>query len=420
VRKVSAGLFSLALAATIGLSFASAGSAAPPRDATGSAPRASEVSASDDLPSPLEDKRRELRQEALTKLLNGTGKAEKRGASTVMKLGTKASGAKGQKNAQGKVDQYVELARETTDRIFVVLAEFGDERHPDYPDQDTAPAVPGPTTFEGPLKNAIPAPNRAVDNSTVWQPNYDRAHYQQLYFGTGAANSVKNYYEKQSSGRYSVDGEVTDWVKVRYNEARYGRSNGYPCTGSVCSNTWDLIQDAVNQWVADQKAAGRTTAQITAELKTFDQWDRNDYDGDGDFNEPDGYLDHFQIVHAGGDQADGDPQQGEDAIWSHRWYVGTAGGPANNPRRCPAGRHRPVRRRLHDPAGERRRERLHPRVRPRPGSARRVRHLRRTRRERRQLVDPDGAEPGRRTQRRRHRRTCGRPERLGQAAARLA
>jgi immune inhibitor A len=105
VRKVSAGLFSLALAATIGLSFASAGSAAPPQNATGSAPKASEVSAPDDLPSPLEDKRRELRQEALTKLLNGTGKAEKRGASTVMKLGTKASGAKGQKNAQGKVDQ---------------------------------------------------------------------------------------------------------------------------------------------------------------------------------------------------------------------------------------------------------------------------------------------------------------------------
>ena len=35
--------------------------------------------------------------------------------------------------------------------------------------------------------------------------------------------SLKTYYEKQSSGRYSVDGMVTDWVKVKYNEARYGR-----------------------------------------------------------------------------------------------------------------------------------------------------------------------------------------------------
>ena len=93
-----------------------------------------------------------------------------------------------------------------------------------------------------------------MDNSTVWQPDYNQQHFQDMYFGTG--NSVKKYYEKQSSGRYSVDGEVTDWVKVKYNEARYGRSNGYPCAGNVCNNTWYLIQDAVNQWVADQKAAG--------------------------------------------------------------------------------------------------------------------------------------------------------------------
>ncbi|HEY9378452.1 MAG TPA: immune inhibitor A domain-containing protein, partial [Jiangellaceae bacterium] len=69
-------------------------------------------------------------------------------------------------------------------------------------------------------------------------------------------------------------------------------------------------------------------------LATFDVWDRYDHDGDGNFNEPDGYIDHFQIVHAGGDQADGDPWQGEDAIWSHRWYaffdlIGDAGPPNN-------------------------------------------------------------------------------------------
>jgi immune inhibitor A len=330
VRKLPVGLLSLALAATAGVGIAQAGNAAPPRE-VGTAPVASEASAPDELSSPLEEKRRELRQEALTKVLNGTAKTEQRGASTVVKLGTKPVGAKGVKNARGLVDQYVELAREKTDKIFVVLAEFGNERHPNYPDKDTSAAFPGPATFEGPLHNAIPQPDRSVDNSTVWSPNYDRQHFQDLYFGTG--NSVKNYYQKQSSGRYSVDGTVTDWVKVRYNEARYGRSNGYPCTGNVCNNTWSLIADAVNQWVADQKAAGRTADQIAADLKSFDQWDRYDYDGDGNFNEPDGYIDHFQIVHAGGDQADGDPWQGEDAIWSHRWYVGFPGGPANNPAR---------------------------------------------------------------------------------------
>ena len=73
-------------------------------------------------------------------------------------------------------------------------------------------------------------------------------------------------------------------------------------------------------------------AEVNAELATFDKWDRYDFDGDGDFNEPDGYIDHFQIVHAGGDQADGDPHQGEDAIWSHRWYAfqGAPTGPPAN------------------------------------------------------------------------------------------
>ena len=72
---------------------------------------------------------------------------------------------------------------------------------------------------------------------------------------------------------------------------------------------------------------------MIAELKSFDQWDRYDYNDNGDFNEADGYIDHFQIVHAGGDQADGDPIYGEDAIWSHRWktFQGTGEGPAGNP-----------------------------------------------------------------------------------------
>ena len=48
------------------------------------------------------------------------------------------------------------------------------------------------------------------------------------------------------------------------------------CAGHVCSNTWNLVQDSVNQWVADQKAAGRTKASIKKELATFDPWDRYD------------------------------------------------------------------------------------------------------------------------------------------------
>ncbi|MBY8871874.1 immune inhibitor A [Micromonospora sp. PLK6-60] len=338
------GLLGLSLTAT-GLVAASSASAAPTPKLPAAAPAVAEPAQIDhDLPNPLEEKRRALRQEGLSSVLSGRSKAQKINGSTVVKVGQKAAkGAKAGRSAKstkaGKgpaQDQYVELSRKRTDQIFVILAEFGDERHPNYPDQDTDPDTPGPTTFDGPLHNKIPQPNRAVDNSTVWQPDYNADHYRKLYFGTGQGDeSLKQYYEAQSSGRYSVDGEVTNWVKVKYNEARYGRSGGYPCTSNVCSNTWALVRDAANQWVADQKAQGRSDADIAADVRAMDQWDRYDFDGDGDFNEPDGYIDHFQIVHAGGDEADGDPHQGEDAIWSHRWYayasdIGNTG-PADNP-----------------------------------------------------------------------------------------
>jgi immune inhibitor A len=322
--KAQAGLASLGVALGLATTFAFTANAAPPAGTTGQ-PQGATV---DDLPNPEETKRRELREVAIKQVLAGKAKVQERNGSKVVKLG-KAAPAPG----AAAEDTYVELAREKTDKIFVVLAEFGDERAANYPDQDTNTNIRGPATFNGPLRNKIPAPDRAQDNSTVWQPDYDADHYRQLYFGTGdGVESVKTYYERQSSGRYSVDGQVTDWVKVRYNEARYGRSDGYPCATNVCSNTWNLIQDAINQWVADQHAKGRSDDQIKADLASYDQWDRNDYDHDGNFNEPDGYIDHFQIVHAGGDQADGDPYQGEDAIWSHRWkaFQNTGQGPEDN------------------------------------------------------------------------------------------
>ncbi|WP_370950094.1 immune inhibitor A domain-containing protein [Amycolatopsis sp. cg5] len=323
MRRVLAGAATIVLLSA-GITPAAFAAPAPPQQVADQS-----VAQLDELPNPLEDKRRALRQEALTKVLTGEATAQKRGASTVAKMGKKAKS----KTDKTPTDQYVELAREKTDKVFVVLAEFGNDRHPQYPDKDQDPATPGPKRFDGPLHNQIPEPNRAVDNTTIWRSDFSKQYFQDLYFSTAPdANSVANFYDKQSSGRYSIDGMVTDWVKVKYNEARYGRSNGFPCGGTVCNNSYDLVRDGVTAWVDAQKAAGKTTEQIRTELAAFDQWDRYDYDGDGDFNEPDGYIDHFQIVHSGGDQADGDPWQGEDAIWSHRGYAfkNYSSGPGSN------------------------------------------------------------------------------------------
>ena len=243
-----------------------------------------------------------------------------------MRLAGRGTTGNVQKVAAGQV---VEMELEKTDRIFVIIAEFGDTRHVSFPDN---PAY-GAQRFDGPDHNEIPEPDRDVDNSTLWQPDYNPAHYDDMYF-----NRMREYYEDQSSGRYSIDGEVTEWVRVPFNEARYGRSGDTEgtdpavCSSIVCNNTWFLIRDAMSFWVQNQLNAGMTMAQIQDYLKTFDVADRYDYDGDGNFAERDGYIDHFQIVHAGGDEAAGDPIYGEDAIWSHRWYAQItpigAGGPA--------------------------------------------------------------------------------------------
>ncbi|GAB1644621.1 immune inhibitor A domain-containing protein [Krasilnikovia sp. MM14-A1259] len=331
MRKVVVGLLGAAMVTSVGAMLPAVAMAAPPADP--SKVGAGHRVAMEDLPNPLEEKRRELREEAVNGILKGTVKTELRGRSLVAKVGRTNGATGGRRVAAAGADQYVELGRQRTDKIFVILAEFGNERHPDYPDVDSDPKTPGPATFNGPLHNRIAQPDRRVDNSTIWQADYNRDHYQQMYFGQGAGvESLKTYYEAQSSGRYSVDGEVSDWVKVKYNEARYGRNCEDPNTCDT-QNAWALVRDAANQWYADQKAAGRTDAQIKAKLASYDQYDRYDYDHDGNFDEPDGYIDHFQIVHAGGDESDGDQQQGEDAIWAHRWYAWQSenvAGPAGN------------------------------------------------------------------------------------------
>ncbi|MFI2235598.1 immune inhibitor A domain-containing protein [Streptomyces chrestomyceticus] len=261
-----------------------------------------------DLKGPFSDQQAAQRKEALQQVISGEAKPTRHGASQVVKLD------------RGK---YVELAREKTDKIFTILVEFGDKVDDTTmydPDGDgPKPPVKKYGGKPGPAHNTIAQPDRRNDNSTAWQKDYNRRHFQDLYFSHDKKKeSLAKYYEKQSSGRYSVDGEVSDWVKVDWNEARYGSNF---CGSTNCASAWDLIRDGVNRWAEDQKAKGRTDAQIKADLAKYDQWDRYDHDGDGNFNEPDGYIDHFQIVHAGEDESAGGGAQGTDAIWAHRWYA---------------------------------------------------------------------------------------------------
>jgi immune inhibitor A len=64
-----------------------------------------------------------------------------------------------------------------------------------------------------------------------------------------------------------------------------------------------------------------TPEEVNDYLSQFDVWDRYDYDSDGNFDEPDGYIDTFQSVHAGPGNEACSPACDDWAIWSHSWYA---------------------------------------------------------------------------------------------------
>ena len=269
-----------------------------------------------DLPNPLGDAQRALRKQAVDKLIKGEATTEMRGGQRVIKLAGNAKAPKGSIAAQ---DRFVSYPVEREESIFTVLTDFGTQTKTGF---DATP---------GPVHNQIPAPDRnwdansTDDNSTYWTADFNRGHYEDMMFGQG--ESFKDFYLKQSNGRFLAKGDVSDWVTVPYNEARYGAKNN-------ADGYWNYVKDTATAWYDAQKASGKTDAEIATYLKQFDQVDRYDGDGDGNFNEPDGYIDHFQAIHAGEGEEAGGGAQGVNAIWSHRWYAYSTGigqtGPEQN------------------------------------------------------------------------------------------
>ena len=195
--------------------------------------------------------------------------------------------------------EFVDLDLEGTGMVWTVPGEFSDYTH-----------------------NSIPQPDRTVDNSTIWTADFSRAYYNTLLYtrGTGA-NSMAEYFLEQSSGRYTVDGDCVDWVAVPGDHTVYDDGDA---KNDTSENVWLFLADSLNGWYAAQVSAGKTPAQIDAYLAQFDEYDRYDWDGDGEFNEPDGYIDHFQSLHAGEGEEAGGGVLGDEAIWSHSWYANYA------------------------------------------------------------------------------------------------
>ncbi|MBB2891206.1 immune inhibitor A domain-containing protein [Flexivirga oryzae] len=318
VYKTAAGV--TACAATAAFTLAGV---AQPADAQPTQPASpSTVHRADNLPNPRAEQQAAERQAAVDKLVKGQATVKTIHGSKVIELQAPESNKHHNKRGKGtkkRKGRYVQYDVNQSTKIFTTLAEFGTQ---------TKPAQGGTA---GPLHNTIAEPDRTQDNSTYWVDDFNQAHYNELFNGKG--ESFRNFYKDQSLGRFDVTTEVDDWVQVPYNEARYGHN---PVDGDGTSEAegyWSFVNDSLTAWYNKQIQSGKSDAEIKQDLQQFDTWDRYDYDGDGDFNEPDGYIDHYEALHAGEGEEAGGGAQGDDAIWSHRWAVlsgiGTTGPDGN-------------------------------------------------------------------------------------------
>lgn len=216
-----------------------------------------------------------------------------------------------------------------TATALVILAEFGDEPWPAGSPTPTGPTLPGPA------HGAIPAPLPG-DNATFWPGDFSAEHFREMLFGpffpiydsTGilrgrSPDTLRAYFLEQSHGAYTVDGTVTPWVKLDLPESWYGADTLDGDHDVLTGPRWRFARDAV--------------LALAAQNPDFD-WARYDRENPWgitgkDFNQPDGYIDHLIVVHAGVDQSAGGGLEGSDALWSHSGFIldTETGGPDNGP-----------------------------------------------------------------------------------------
>ena len=176
----------------------------------------------DNRPDPFTTEQLQLKEQALEAKLNG-----------------KAYG-KTHEVARG---QFVQLEREGEGALWTVLGEFADLQH-----------------------NTMPEPDRTVDNTTIWSPDFSRDYYMNMLFNDApGANSMRNFYIEQSSNRYTVHGDVTDWIPVPGDAATYDDDFNSPLGGN---QVWYFLNDSIDGWYDSQIAAGKTPAEIDAYFKS--------------------------------------------------------------------------------------------------------------------------------------------------------
>ncbi|WP_442596430.1 immune inhibitor A domain-containing protein [Neobacillus sp. D3-1R] len=162
----------------------------------------------------------------------------------------------------------------------------------------------------------FPASKITSSDTDMYYADYTKQHYQDMIFGDKGYKgpngetlvSVKQYYEQQSGGSYTIGGQVAGWYKASQPAAYYGGND----SSDNDRNARGLVKEALYAVAKDK----------SVDLKMYDQEDRYDLDGDGNYREPDGLIDHLMVVHSSVGEEAGGGSLGADAIWSHRWNLG--------------------------------------------------------------------------------------------------
>ncbi len=162
----------------------------------------------------------------------------------------------------------------------------------------------------------FPATNIQPGETDMFYDEYLKEHYTDMIFGDDGYKgpngenliSVKQYYEQQSGGSYSIGGQVAGWYQAKYPAAYYGGNNASDNDTAPRSLVYEALLAAAQD--------------PDVNLLNYDKEDRYDLDGDGNYREPDGLVDHLMVVHSSVGEEAGGGSLGGDAIWSHRWNLG--------------------------------------------------------------------------------------------------
>ncbi|WP_351088619.1 immune inhibitor A domain-containing protein [Shewanella sp. S1-49-MNA-CIBAN-0167] len=153
-------------------------------------------------------------------------------------------------------------------------------------------------------------------DTDMYYSSFPASHYQQLLFSesgfVGPSNqtlqSAYQYFQAVSGNSFYFTGQVQDWVTADNNAAYYGGNDVDENDKAVP----ELVKEAVTKAVQNM---------TDLELAQYDIEDPFDIDGDGNYDEADGIIDHVMLFHSSIGEEAGGGVLGTDAIWSHRFYV---------------------------------------------------------------------------------------------------